>query len=402
MTDATDAQLIAAAREGNPEAYGDLVARYQGHVYGLAYSPVNNWADGQDIAQETFVRAYVNLHQLKDPERFAPWLRRVTFSVAMNWIKTFRPSYFAQLDGQVDLEKLEVPDFTPGLQEVVERKELAEAVQRAVQSLPPRYRVPLTMFHLDGLSYDKVASFLDVPLGTAKSLIQRARAKLKEALGSYFAEELTPVVQEVFTAHKLTPQFAQKVLKALEIYQQVEEETKRYHQPRDLIIAPLVCMRAAGWVDVDYETLAVLSGAGASFAYHPQHYWVMYRDVFLPPNDPQELTARATGFGWERLPKVSSAEKAWEIVKKTLDRGSPIVGHFYDQLVFVGYEDAAEKAQRKVCVGGGFDALGWWDWARFEEWATQWGHFGRYSGEVPRLAPERAPIEVMRGVLQCV
>jgi hypothetical protein len=87
-------------------------------------------------------------------------------------------------------------------------------VQRAIASLPPKYRVPLTMFHLDGLSYQKVADFLDIPLGTAKSLIYRARAKLKDALGSYYSEELAPVVQEVFNEHKLKPEFADRVLQA--------------------------------------------------------------------------------------------------------------------------------------------------------------------------------------------
>ncbi len=214
MTEVTDAELVTRVRGGDREAYGDLVSRYQGHVYGLAYSLVGNWAEAQDVAQETFVRAYTNLDQLHDPARFAAWLRRVTFGVTMNWLRSFRPDLFEQLDGRADLEALEIPDFQPGPSEVVERKELAEVVLRAVSSLPPKYRVPLTMFHLDGLSYEKVASFLDIPLGTAKSLIHRARAKLKEALGSYYGEEVTPAVQEVFNEHKLRPGFAARVLQA--------------------------------------------------------------------------------------------------------------------------------------------------------------------------------------------
>jgi RNA polymerase sigma-70 factor (ECF subfamily) len=212
LAERTDAELVGLTRSSDREAYGALVARYQGHVYGLAYSLAGNWADAQDIAQETFVRAYVNLDQLREPARFAAWLRRVTFSVAMNWLKAFRPRLFQHLDGRVDLETLEIPDFRPGPPEVVERRELAEAVQRAIATLPPKYRVPLTMFHLDGLSYQKVADFLDIPLGTVKVLIHRARAKLKDVLPAYLAEEVVPVVQEVFNEHKLPAEFAQKVL----------------------------------------------------------------------------------------------------------------------------------------------------------------------------------------------
>ena len=212
MSEPTDGELVQRTRGGDREAYSALVARYQGHVYGLAYSLVGDWAEAQDIAQEAFLRAYLNLDQLRDPSRFAAWLRRVAFSVAMNWVKTFRPEFFRQLDGRVDLDTLEIPDFAPGPPEVVQRRELAEAVQRAVASLPPRYRIPLTMFHLDGLSYQKVADFLDIPLGTAKSLISRARQKLREGLAAYAAEEVSPMVQEVFNEHKLPAEFARKVL----------------------------------------------------------------------------------------------------------------------------------------------------------------------------------------------
>lgn len=212
----SDAELVEAVRGGASDAYEELVSRYQGHVYGLAYSLVGDWTEAQDIAQETFIRVYANLDQLNDPGRFAPWLRRVTFSVAMNWIRAYRPGVFRQLDGRVDLDRLEVPDFRPGPAEVVERRELARAVTAAVASLPSRYRVPLTMFHLDGLSYQKVADFLDIPLGTAKSLIHRARAKLKEALGAYVTEEVTPMVKEVFDEHRLPPEFARNVIAGLE------------------------------------------------------------------------------------------------------------------------------------------------------------------------------------------
>ena len=71
-----DAELVGLTRGGDREAFGALVARYQGHVYGLAYSMVDNWAEAQDIAQETFIRAFTNLDQLRDPERFPAWLRR--------------------------------------------------------------------------------------------------------------------------------------------------------------------------------------------------------------------------------------------------------------------------------------------------------------------------------------
>lgn len=213
MGETTDGELVKATLGGAQESYRELVSRYQGHVYGLAYSLVGNWADAQDIAQETFIRAYSNLDQLRDPARFSAWLRRVTFGVAMNWLRSFRPGLFRQLDGRVDLDRLDIPDFKPGPPEVAERRELADAVLEAVTSLPPKYRVPLTMFHLDGLSYQKVADFLNIPLGTAKSIIHRAREKLRLALAPIVGEEITPMVQEVFDEHKLPSEFSREVWK---------------------------------------------------------------------------------------------------------------------------------------------------------------------------------------------
>jgi RNA polymerase sigma factor (sigma-70 family) len=257
VIDRTDADLVERTRGGNREAYGVLITRYQGHVYGLAYSLSGQWEDAQDIAQETFIRAYVNLDQLRDPARFAAWLRRVTFGVAVNWLKAYRPGLFEKLDGRLDLDTLEIPDFHPGPPEVVEKRELARAVYRALESMPAKYRVPLTMFHLDGLSYEKVAGFLDIPLGTAKSLISRARTKLRAALGDYYGEEITPMVQEVFNEHKLKPEFAKQVLSSIKGVPEL-----KWGEWRDCTFcgAVTVLFNTIG-VDVTYEQVMGLSGA---------------------------------------------------------------------------------------------------------------------------------------------
>jgi RNA polymerase sigma factor (sigma-70 family) len=204
----SDAELVRMSLGGNHDAYKKLVTRYQGHVYGLAYSLVSSWADAQDITQETFIRAYTNLDQLEDAGRFAAWLRRVTFGVAMNWLRTFRPKLFHKIEGRVDMDSLEIPDFQPGPPEALEKRELANAVLAAVASLPAKYRVPLTMFHLDGLSYQKVADFLDIPLGTAKSMIRRAKEKLRAILPAAIAKEVTNMAVEVFNEYKLPADFA--------------------------------------------------------------------------------------------------------------------------------------------------------------------------------------------------
>jgi RNA polymerase sigma factor (sigma-70 family) len=312
----TDAELVERTRAGDREAYGDLVTRYQGHVYGLAYSLAGRWEDAQDIAQETFIRAYCNLDQLREPARFPAWLRRVTVGVAVGWLRSFRPKLFARIDGQVDLETLEIPDFEPGPPEVLERKELAEAVQRAVASLPAKYRVPLTMFHLDGLSYEKVASFLDIPLGTAKSLLHRARAKLRDALGPYYTEEVLPMVAEVFNEHKLTPEFARRVTESIRGVRRLER-----HEWRDCSYGGAVAalMHTIG-IPVTYEEVMGLSGA--CYRICVTEGWDPSGGMPQVGYDVEKPLYRALGFDVYR---IGDADERRRKVIECIDRGIPVL-----------------------------------------------------------------------------
>ena len=343
MPEPQDADLVLRTRAGDKDAYGDLVARYQGHVYGLAYSLVGDWANAQDIAQETFVRAYTNLDQLRDPARFAAWLRRVTFGVAMNWLKRFQPGLFERLDGQVDLEELEIPDFEPGPAEVAEKRDLAEAVLRAVASLPSKYRVPLTMFHLDGLSYEKVADFLDIPLGTAKSLIHRARRKLRPVLMAYAGEGATWAVQEVFDEHKLPPEFRRNVIEGVG---RLEWGGGRENS---FVGALAVAMLAMG-EDVTYEYLMGASGAAFRLHFHQPEWCPSSPDATVGFDHSRPAMA---ALGYACRPVNSDADdaqavrRAREAVVSSIDQGRPVIAldlrESVDWGAIVGYEEGGKQ-----------------------------------------------------------
>ncbi len=335
-----DAELVRQVRTGDSEVYGELVTRYQGHVYGLAYSLVNHWADAQDIAQEAFIRAYCNLDQLRDPNRFAAWLRRVTFSVAMNWLKAFRPGLFKHLGDKVDLDNLDIPDFKPGPSEVVEKRELAEAVLQAVASLPPKYRVPLTMFHLDGLSYQKVAEFLDIPLGTAKSLIHRARKKLEPVLSAYAAEEITPMVQEVFNEHKLPEEFARKVLENI--------QEIRYDKWESTLCGSVVACMEFLKEDVPYELVMGVSGSAFKLLWAP-NWCPSNNSMGILGPEPVRRTFRALGFEHEIVVKTNSPECEAEFRRKIIDSielGRPVVAWGIvgapDEGIIAGYDHGGD------------------------------------------------------------
>src|SRR5918992_5440191 len=89
-----DAILIPLARAGNAQALSALVVKHARATRAIAYSVVGDWAEAEDLSQEAFLRAFRNLDLLADPAKFAPWLRRVTFGVCIDWVRTFRPQLY--------------------------------------------------------------------------------------------------------------------------------------------------------------------------------------------------------------------------------------------------------------------------------------------------------------------
>jgi len=210
MHDLSDADLVGLALSGNRDAYGELVTRYQGHVYGLAHHLTGDWDASCDIAQDAFVRAYVNLGQLRDPGRFAPWLRRVTFAVAMDWLRKQGRELLGSLDEITEqsadgLVGLSAPG--PSVPEQAQTNELRKSVISVIDQLPPHLRVPLTLFHMDGLSYQRVADFLEIPLGTVKRRIHEAKKRLRS--------DLEALAAEVLEEHKPTPELKEEVMKRI-------------------------------------------------------------------------------------------------------------------------------------------------------------------------------------------
>ena len=186
----TDAALVTIALTATAphRAFGELVRRYQRMVYALALSLVAP-DDADDVAQDAFLRAFRNLDLLADPSRFGVWLRRITFGVAIDRVRADRARRSNVVASSAttsddDLTSLDVADADPSPLQRLERNEVAARVLAALDRLPARYRVPLTLYHIDGLTHAKVARTLGVPEATARSLVARARRKLARLLAA--------------------------------------------------------------------------------------------------------------------------------------------------------------------------------------------------------------------------
>lgn len=194
MEQRTVGELVALARDGSPEARDELVRRHYREIAVLAAAIVNDATEAEDLAQEAFIRAFRNLDLLVDPSRFAAWLRRIVVGVSIDWLRAFRPALFR---GWSDADESTVVTAEPSPFDLVVRAEMVGRVRSALAALPPRYRAPIRMYHLDGLSHAKIASTLDIPVSTVRSLVARARQRLKPLLAQY-APETGPQFNDVF------------------------------------------------------------------------------------------------------------------------------------------------------------------------------------------------------------
>ena len=201
----TDAQLIEEVLKGNIASFGVLVRRYQGVVYGLAYHIVKNFADAEDLAQEAFIQAYLELRQLRDPSRFPGWLRRITRNTCNMWLRR-RHIDHVSLD-EAKEKGSAGPALVHDVETEIERKELCDAVLKAISSLSDKNRLAVTLFYMDGLSYKQISEFLEVPVTTIESRLHKARKQLKVGM--------VQMVEQDFSRKKLGPEFADGVVEGI-------------------------------------------------------------------------------------------------------------------------------------------------------------------------------------------
>jgi len=190
-----DVMLVQKSLTGDINAFGQLVNKYQGAVYGLAFHLVKNFADAQDLAQESFIKAFQNLSQLKDYTKFAYWLKQITANTCRRWLRQRQKEIsqtkcLHEIDGQSEIGHIVPPD------ELIESKERIQTVQQAMNTLSENNRIVITLFYMDGLSYRDISNFLGLPLSTIKSRLHHARKTLKEKMIAMVDETLKQVKPE--------------------------------------------------------------------------------------------------------------------------------------------------------------------------------------------------------------
>ena len=177
-------QLVAHAQAGDAAAFEELVRLHERYVYNLALRVVGNPEDAEDLAQQTFLRAWRALGSFRGESRFSTWLYRIVTNLCCNRLPRLRQE-LAALDP--DDEALSLPDERQDVEAGLLTGALKARLHDAFRNLPESYRLLLTLRHLQGLSYDEIASAAGLPLGTVKTGIFRARRILRAALEQYEA-----------------------------------------------------------------------------------------------------------------------------------------------------------------------------------------------------------------------
>jgi RNA polymerase sigma factor (sigma-70 family) len=197
------APLVTRAHNGDVEAYGQIVRRFQDMAYGYAYSILGDFHLAEDVAQEAFIEAYRQLDNLRDPAAFPGWFRRIVFKYC-DRITRRRQLSTVPLDAAVGMATKEL-----GPVQAAEKRETQQKVLVAIRALPEHLRAVTSLFYINGYSHNEIGEFLEVSVKTVQKRLRDSRNQLKERMANMVENELKK--------HPLPDDFTQKVLTFVEI-----------------------------------------------------------------------------------------------------------------------------------------------------------------------------------------
>lgn len=183
-----DKQLVRLAQEGSPEAYEELVTRYQSKVYSMALSFTRNREAADDLAQEVFLKAFLALPKFHGKSEFGTWLYRISINHVRDYLRKKGRAKEVSLD---DVAEVAFSDREQAERAEMEKETEARRtlVQKFVQGLPEKYRIILTLRDIQGLPYEDISRVLRLSPGTVDSRLHRARRMLRVKLAPYMTGE---------------------------------------------------------------------------------------------------------------------------------------------------------------------------------------------------------------------
>lgn len=180
----SDIELINQCLAGKQEAFEEIVNRYKKLIYSVVYNMMKDSQEVNDIAQEVFIRIYKSLDRYNPEYKFSTWTVRITTNYCLDILRKKKVDSVS-IDEMADIGK---STDTPETRYI--SKERSEKIHEAILDLPEKYRVPIILFHQNGLSYEEMTKVLGEPMSIIKNRLYRARLLLRDKLSKYRKEEV--------------------------------------------------------------------------------------------------------------------------------------------------------------------------------------------------------------------
>ncbi|XKH49613.1 RNA polymerase sigma factor SigW [Chryseomicrobium palamuruense] len=183
--DAIVNKRIKQVLNGNQDAYTEIVDLYQARLYQVCYRMLGNKHEAEDITQEAFLRAFINLHSFDQKRKFSTWIFRIATNLCIDRIRKKKPDYHldAQVPGTDGLDMYSQVAASEALPvEQLEKMEMQERVQYEISRLPDKYRSVIVLKYMEELPLQEISEILDLPLGTVKTRIHRGREALRKQM----------------------------------------------------------------------------------------------------------------------------------------------------------------------------------------------------------------------------
>lgn len=187
----TDAELVAEALRGAQEAFREIVVRFERPVYSLIVRMVQDPGTAEDLAQEVFIKAFRRLDTYDPVRKFSSWLFKIAHNTSIDHLRRHAPetvplerSADRDEDQRGGLAAVLSDESTESPSAAAERKDMARSLERAIARLRPDYREVVTLFYLEGASYQEICEVTGLPLGTVKTNLHRARKELAEGMAA--------------------------------------------------------------------------------------------------------------------------------------------------------------------------------------------------------------------------
>jgi RNA polymerase sigma-70 factor (ECF subfamily) len=179
----TDEELVARSIGGDSESFNLLVLRWERPIYALAYRTIGREEDARDVCQETFLRAFRALPGFRGQAKFSSWLYRIALNLCRDWIRRERRAPIVQPPEDVDVMELAAAsEPSESIEDLVARKDLSRAVERAMALLPDEQRTAIVLKEYHGLTFQEIAELLGCPLSTVKTRLYQGLTVLRREL----------------------------------------------------------------------------------------------------------------------------------------------------------------------------------------------------------------------------